>query len=552
MIKTEKQSKPCPPRLMVPEELMVLFILDSKTPPIDDEWFDRTFQGFASRYHGEVKSGFWKVMRIPDLMKMMPRGEKVEETLALPGIVVDELRSWDKAQAKRDTMVVVQMRELTDIDAYVLVIRVQEDEPQSDIPSVQVGGKEYRKGQTMSPQEAEGLFEVLVSESEGPVTIRSEDESTGSTVSTRVENWNDFKEGPRINEETLEQQVSDLRQKGYLAFNKIAADKLDLRTPYRALTPQYFLDFNELQRCQDIPDRYFRLVSPATTIFVSHRWASLSHPDPDGTQFQTIQRFLQKHPSKLLWYDFSCLPQPPLTTSDRSLFRDSVRELNSLIIVTEFLCILTEDYINRAWCFYEWAISRLFAGGLRVQIHPADIPADFDSIVVDMVVEGKFPNLAVTKNEDMADIDELLTAGIDLFKTLALSSTLGVLNEFGFSFGVGIASRLSRQVDFRNLWMIWQILAGSSRQSGIKLPHLLDRKRLEGVLRERHERFGTHARIYGELDSLSRRTLDMRIVEQASQDQLLALLGKARSLGPVPDAYTTLALIKLVYSLASE
>ena len=80
------------------------------------------------------------------------------------------------------------------------------------------------------------------------------------------------------------------------------------------------------------------------------------------------------------------------------------------------------------------------------------------------------------------------------------------------------------------------------------LPHLLDRKRLEGVLRERHERFGTHERIFRELDSLSRYPLDMRIVEQANQEHLLTLVSEVRKSGPVPEAYTSLAIIKLVYS----
>jgi hypothetical protein len=169
-----------------------------------------------------------------------------------------------------------------------------------------------------------------------------------------------------------------------------------------------------------------------------------------------------------------------------------------------------------------------------------------------MVIESKYPRLAVTKNEDMADINELLNAGTALFKTLAFSATLGVLNTFGFSFGVGIAARFSQQVETRKLWTIWQILAGSSEHSGLLLPQLLNRKCLENILRERHERFGTHAQIYAELNSLSQKTLDLRIVEQASQEYLLALLRKVRNLGPVPEAYTTLAIIKLIYSFATK
>ena len=116
------------------------------------------------------------------------------------------------------------MRELTDIDAYVIVIHVDEDELQSEMPSakgkeiqsVKVGGKEYHKGQTMSPEDAEELFQKLISENPGPLNIHTEDASTGSKVTTRVDNWSDFTGGPRINADIMEQHVIGLQQKGYL------------------------------------------------------------------------------------------------------------------------------------------------------------------------------------------------------------------------------------------------------------------------------------------------------------------------------------------------
>ena len=46
------------------------------------------------------------------------------------------------------------------------------------------------------------------------------------------------------------------------------------------------------------------------------------------------------------------------------------------------------------------------------------VEANFEQVVMEMVIAGKYPRLFVTKNEDIADIDELLVAGIEMFKPL--------------------------------------------------------------------------------------------------------------------------------------
>lgn len=428
----------------------------------------------------------------------------------------------------------------------------QEDRAEPDKKrSIRVGGRELQEGQSLSPAEAEEFIKNILSGTPGPVTIQNTDASSGLSSSTRVNEWFDFVDGPTTNREARDTQVGDLREKGYLAFRQDPSGKIECETPYRALTPQYFQDSEQFLRCQDIPDRYLRPVSAAPTWFVSHRWGSPDHPDPTGTQFRVLRQFLERNEAKLIWYDFSCVPQEPLSASERSLFRESVKNLNSLVIASDFVSILTDDYMTRAWCYYEWVVSELLCCGKRALIRPKDTPADCDEHVNALVLEGKIPHLNVTKNADMPAIENLLLAGVEMFKTLALSVTLEVLNDFGFDFGVGIASRFAGQVDFGRLWMIWQILAGSSHHSGIRLPHLLNRKQLGDILNERHERFGTHARIYQELGVLAQTPLDMRIVEQKSQEHLLSLMVGARHAGPLPATYTRLALIKLVYAMAS-
>ena len=473
--------------------------------------------------------------------------------MRLPGPVVDELQRWGDAQANPDSLRIVRIRTLTDVNGYAIVIRSQEvAEPAEELSSAQVGGKEYHVGQSMSPEEFEDFFKAILSENPGPVTIESEDNVTGAQVSTRVGDWADFTGGPATNKAAHESQVDDLTRTGYLAFEEVAPGKVQSKIPYQVLTQQYFRDFDRFLRCQEIPARYFQPVSAGPACFISHRWASPQHPDPSGSQFRLLKGFSERNDSKLIWYDYSCLPQPPLSVPEREAFRESIHYLNSLVMTAEFVSIVTGDYITRAWCDYEWVMSQLLTGGRRTQFREKHVEADFDHLVPELVIEGRRPPLAVTKNEDMPDIEELLRTGVDFFKLLAVRVTLRVLNGFGFSFGEGIAANLIRRIDFGQLWTIWQLLAGSSNHSGIRLSHLVDAKRLESILNDRHERFGTHTRIHGELGALSRTQLNPRVVEQDSSDRLLALMARARRAGPVPAEYTALALVKLVYALASN
>jgi hypothetical protein len=550
MNKVDNLNSPPQPRALISDEELVIFVLDSKTSIKDYEFFNSNFSALIPDFIIRVKS-CWKALFITDLGKIIPDLDNYTKFLQLE-IVYKELKCWEKAQPASIELQVTRVVVYKENSAYAILIRAFKKETPVNIEGpILIGGKEYRVGQQMTEREAEDLFQSMIAENPGPVTIETSDSSKDTKVVAQVETWTDFTEGPQANEKSLNDHVEYLRKEGYLAFDIDASGVPHCRTPYQALKPQYFKDFTTFIRHQDIPSTYFQPTSRETTVFVSHRWATPAHPDPSGVHFSIIQDFLRRNPSMVVWYDYSCLPQPPFKDSERLLFRESVRNLNSLIMLSQFISIITDDYETRAWCFYEWAISSLLTGGKRGQIKPKAVSLDHLAELVNvMVVEGKYPQLAVTKNEDMADINTLLTAGVSLFKILALGKTLDVLNSFGFSFGLGIAARFSEIIDFPNFWEVWQILAGSSDRSGIRLVHLNDAEKLTLVLKERHERFGTHARIYAEMNELLNRPLDMRIVEQASQDRLSALVAEARRLGPVPSAYTTLAIIKLVYTLA--
>ena len=49
-------------------------------------------------------------------------------------------------------------------------------------------------------------------------------------------------------------------------------------------------------------------------LFISHRWGSDAHPDPDREQFELVVRFIQKCKEegtsfKYVWLDYSCICQ---------------------------------------------------------------------------------------------------------------------------------------------------------------------------------------------------------------------------------------------------
>ncbi len=56
-----------------------------------------------------------------------------------------------------------------------------------------------------------------------------------------------------------------------------------------------------------------------------------------------------------VWYDYSCLPQPPRTDDEDTLFRQGLAALNPCQILGITLVLLddAEDYLTRAWCTLE-------------------------------------------------------------------------------------------------------------------------------------------------------------------------------------------------------
>lgn len=65
-----------------------------------------------------------------------------------------------------------------------------------------------------------------------------------------------------------------------------------------------------------------------------------------------------------LWYDYSCLPQPPREGDDLDLFVKGLEELSAAQIIGRTAIMLddADDYLSRAWCTLEALVADTFGG----------------------------------------------------------------------------------------------------------------------------------------------------------------------------------------------
>jgi hypothetical protein len=87
--------------------------------------------------------------------------------------------------------------------------------------------------------------------------------------------------------------------------------------------------------------------------FISHKWDSPIHPDPDGKQLAQIT--VEFPDEALVWYDYSCLPQAPRTEQENELFLAALKGIPDLIRQSWFTVVGgdIETYTTRTWCQFE-------------------------------------------------------------------------------------------------------------------------------------------------------------------------------------------------------
>ncbi|MBM4466000.1 MAG: hypothetical protein FJ014_10695 [Chloroflexi bacterium] len=95
--------------------------------------------------------------------------------------------------------------------------------------------------------------------------------------------------------------------------------------------------------------------------FVSHRWYSYEHPDPEGKQLAMIKDHARNHPDAFYWIDFSCLPQPPRNVADEEYFRRMLPKIATIQSDCSTIVIMDGEYSNRMWCYMEHFMGIIFS-----------------------------------------------------------------------------------------------------------------------------------------------------------------------------------------------
>ncbi len=156
-------------------------------------------------------------------------------------------------------------------------------------------------------------------------------------------------------------------------FSSVSLSKATLALLERAPDGEDLVYLNELLLEDAFPEQIRRrpnkdVASSAKLVFVSHRWITPEHPDPDGTQLRELQRRLKtlgeadkSFRDALVFYDYSSMLQRPRTAQEDAFFHRDLDALRRLSQHADKVLILSEgyvDYKNRGWCFFEFIVAK--------------------------------------------------------------------------------------------------------------------------------------------------------------------------------------------------
>ena len=88
-------------------------------------------------------------------------------------------------------------------------------------------------------------------------------------------------------------------------------------------------------------------------LFISHRWESEAHPDPEGSQLRKLRALKDC----FIVYDYSSFPQQPRSDQEEADFRTILGSMGELI--RSVVILEAPDYLQRGWCLYEYIVSSL-------------------------------------------------------------------------------------------------------------------------------------------------------------------------------------------------
>ena len=137
----------------------------------------------------------------------------------------------------------------------------------------------------------------------------------------------------------------------------VNAEELDrLRGELAAATDDQRRDVDEV-----FSSRYRQPV-----LFVSHRWESVDHPDPDGSQLRRLRELRDCW----LIYDYTSFPQLPRTPAEEEQFQLILYRMPDLISRTVILS--APDYLTRGWLVFEYLVASLFADIVCDEVNSQD------------------------------------------------------------------------------------------------------------------------------------------------------------------------------------
>jgi hypothetical protein len=164
---------------------------------------------------------------------------------------------------------------------------------------------------------------------------------------------------------------------------------------------------------------------PRLILFVSHRWETANHPDPqfkqaralvslreltskalaenhcpENVSVRTLTRIMRKRDCGIgdvaLWYDYSCLPQKiqgrQRSCEETQAFHEALSGLVDIVMMAPCTLILSlrwreDGYESSGWCFFECMIGRTHGKSITWVVDDSDSPKTnyTEQLVADLV-----------------------------------------------------------------------------------------------------------------------------------------------------------------------
>jgi hypothetical protein len=91
-------------------------------------------------------------------------------------------------------------------------------------------------------------------------------------------------------------------------------------------------------------------------LFISHRWETIDHPDPEGRQLDRLRELKNCY----LVYDYTSFPQPRRTPSEEKVFQEIMNHMNFLL--DRVVVLQSPDHLERGWLVFEYLVSAIGQG----------------------------------------------------------------------------------------------------------------------------------------------------------------------------------------------